>query len=71
MPTTKRRVARKEHRCGFRAGHRITAGQAYLEHTVFPGDDAFEEIKFPRALRECPACSTRYGRAHLLEASHA
>lgn len=70
MPTTKRRVARKQHRCG-PGCPRIQPGDVYLEHVVFPGDDFFEEITRPWRAPECSACATRYGRAHLLEATNA
>lgn len=72
MPTTKRRVARKQFRCcGGPGCRRIQPGDVYLEHTVFPGDDSFEELSRPMRAPECSECAARCGRAHLLEASDA
>ncbi len=69
MTITTRRVARKSHHaCG---GYcpRIQPGDVYLEHVAFPGEDAMDDATQPWRIRECAACATRYGRAHLLSKS--
>lgn len=71
MVTTRRRVARKVHRCfGCTTGHGpIRPGETYLEHTEFPGGDSgyADAVGHPFRAGECADCARRYGRGHLLE----
>ncbi|MDV2477138.1 hypothetical protein F8M49_20675 [Rhodococcus zopfii] len=70
MTITRRRVARKRHICfGCTTAHGpIQPGEAYLEHTAFPGcDNDYADVAgHPFRAGECADCATRYGRAHLL-----
>lgn len=64
MSATKRREARKYHKC--LCGRRIGPGDIYLSHTIFPGDDAHHYVdKVPITYPECAYCAERYGRDHL------
>lgn len=63
--TTRRRLARKRHRCTSCDGA-IPTGDPYLSGTVFPGHDA-NTTTAPMRLAECAACAARYGRSALLE----
>lgn len=58
---TRRRVARKPHRCG--CGTSIPVGDVYLTHTAFPGSD-FAHGKRPERIIECARCAVRYGREY-------
>jgi len=64
MSTTKRRVAAKVHYCTS-CDLPIYPGQVYLLHTLFPGNDIFDN-KIPWQSRECSACAKRYGRGAMV-----
>jgi hypothetical protein len=59
-----RRVARKAHRCDSCTGS-IAPGHVYLVHTLFPGNDVWDN-EVPMRLKECADCAGRYGRDLLL-----
>lgn len=69
---TRRRIARKPHRCegctSIQPGP-IQPGDVYLEHTEFPGGDAgyADAAGHPVRAAECAGCAARYGREYLLE----
>ncbi|QAY16181.1 hypothetical protein SEA_SONALI_69 [Arthrobacter phage Sonali] len=74
MSVTRRRKARKVHRCdGCDKPGKIQPGDVHLTHTALRGDefgyDDYGSGKTPVRFRECADCATRYGRAELLEAS--
>ena len=56
---TKRRVARKFRRCG--CGTAVEPGHVYLEHTLLPGNDVWDN-DVPMRVHECAECAARYGR---------
>ena len=66
MSVTRRRMARKGHKCG--CGRIILPGEAYLSGVVFPGEDGHHYATAgPVRMAECGHCATRYGRADMLE----
>ena len=62
---TKRRVARKAHRCDSCTKPNIQPGHVYLVHTIFPNDDV-SGWDTPQRSIECADCAGRYGREHEL-----
>ena len=71
MSVTKRRKARKAHRCdGCDRAGKIQPGDIYLTHTALAGDEfGYHEYGNggrPQRYAECSECATRYGRRELL-----
>lgn len=65
----RRRVARKTHFCTTGArNHKIGPGEAYLEHTEFPGDELGYADAAGRPVRhaQCAECANHYGHGHIL-----
>lgn len=62
--TTRRRVARKLHRCDSCARPAIEPGHVYLVHTIFGGDLHYGP---PYHSKECADCAIRYGREMALD----
>lgn len=51
------RTARKARPCGsYRCPHTIKAGDRFVRHVVFPGQDGHEYGTRPRVLEQCSAC---------------
>jgi hypothetical protein len=62
MSTTTLHKARKTRDCGgYRCERQIEAGQLYVRHVAFPGDEGCEEITQPLTMEECVTCADRGG----------
>lgn len=60
MPITTERTARKTRPCGSYPCHNdIKAGDRYLRHVAFPGDEGHEEGTHPWVINECDECVTK------------
>lgn len=62
MATTTLHTARKTRTCGgSRCMRAIEAGQLYVRHVVFPGDDGYEEGTGVWVFEECVLCADQGG----------